>query len=250
MNFFLFSFIAYIAGILTFLAPCTLPIIPIYLSIALQQKFRSLTKHTLLLGSGMALVFIILGVFAGSIGSFVTLHKEIFTFIAGLLFIILGVLMLFGITFDAVLPKQKSFTPLATILYGALMGLAWTGCVGPVLGGILVLAASTGTIVIGGFLLFIYAVGLFTPLLILSIISDYTGKVPRVWKWLHGRIIKLRFGSHYFEMHTTNMVGGLILLVLGVLFLLNGEFSFATFLGSSPQWALNFEDYLRTLVLH
>lgn len=249
MNIIFLSIISYLAGIVTFLAPCTLPILPVYLSMCMKNDFRSLTRHTIYLGLGISIVYIILGVFAGSIGGFITENKLIFMRTIGVLLIIMGIAILFGISFIHQLPQQKKFTPLATILYGVLFGLAWSGCIGPVLGGVLVIASATGTAIQGGFLLFIYAMGMITPLIIISIIADKTEKVPKLWKFLYGKLVTIRIGKKEYYLHTTNILASAIFILLGIFFLVNGTVWLTRSFPDVIDWVFNIEEKLQLMVI-
>ncbi|HIH55462.1 TPA: cytochrome c biogenesis protein CcdA [Candidatus Woesearchaeota archaeon] len=249
MNILFLSIISYVAGIVTFLAPCTLPILPVYLSMCMKNDFRSLTRHTIYLGLGIAIVYIALGVFAGSIGGFITENKLIFMRVVGVLLILIGIAILSGISFIHQLPQQKKFTPLATILYGVLFGLAWSGCIGPVLGGVLVIASATGTVIQGGFLLLMYAMGMITPLIIISIIADRTEKIPKLWRFLYGKLIIIRIGKKECYLHTTNIIASAIFILLGIFFLLNGTEWLTRSFPNIINWVFNIEEKLQLIVI-
>ena len=249
MNIFFLSFISYFAGILTFLAPCTLPILPVYLTMCMKQNFRSLTTHTFYLFLGVALVYVILGVFAGSIGSLLTLHKLFVLKLTGVLLLIIGVLTLFGISFTKGLPLQKNFSPAATILYGTLFAVAWSGCIGPILGGILLLAGATQTALAGAWLLLIYGLGMMTPLFIISIIADRKAKLPKLWRILYGKTVTWSFGKKTFTFHTTNLVTGVLFIALGLFFLFNGGALIGKLFPSGTDWIFSLEDKLQLWVI-
>jgi cytochrome c-type biogenesis protein len=249
MNLFLISLFTYFAGILTFFAPCTLPIIPVYLTMCMKRNFRSLTLHTLYLGIGIAGTYVLFGVFAGTLGSFIVVHKLLFVQITGILLIIIGVLTLFGISFTHALPAQTNFSPTATIIYGALFGLAWSGCIGPVLGGILVIASSSGTAVQGGWLLFVYAAGLLTPLIIISAIADRSKKIPKLWRVLYGKLYTVRIGSKEIILHTTNLVTGALFIILGVFFIANGGAFIIGVLENTPDWVFTAQEKLQVWIV-
>ena len=177
--------IAFIAGVLSFLSPCVLPLIPGYISflsgLSLEELQRSTERGkilrkagltSILFVAGFSVVFIALGASASLVGRFLSRHAEILTRIAGILIVLLG-LHLLGVLKIGWLNvekrlKTKQFSP---GLFGAfLMGLAfafgWTPCIGPILAGILALAATQETVIRGVFLLAVYSMGLGIPFII------------------------------------------------------------------------------------
>ena len=249
MNIFFLSLIAYVAGLLTFLAPCTLPMIPVYLSICMKNNFRSLTLHTTYLAIGIAITYVVFGLFAGTLGNFIAIHKLLFMRLTGALLFLVGIATLFNISFNYFLPAQKKFTPIATMSYGVLFGLAWSGCIGPVLGGILVLAGSTGTAFKGGILLLVYAAGMLTPLFVLSIIADRNKQVPKLWAFLKGKMYTITLGSKEIDFHTTNIITGTLFILLGVFFFVNGTNWLTTMFPGAINTIFSIEDKLQTWVI-
>ena len=249
INLFFLSIVAYIAGLITFLAPCTLPMIPVYLSMCMKNNFRSLTLNTAYLGIGLAGTFVMFGVFAGSLGSFIAINKLIFSRTIGVLIFLVGLATLLGFSLHRIFPQQKGTTPIAIIAYGALFGLAWSGCIGPVLGGIILLASTTGTAMQGGFMLLMYALGLLTPLFILSMVADKTNKVPKIWAFLKGKGYMLKLGGRELYIHTTNIFAGSLFMLLGLFFFFNGTIWLTSMFPGGIDWVYSMEDKLQTWVV-
>jgi cytochrome c-type biogenesis protein len=219
----------------------------VYFSIVLKNNFRSLTLNTFYLGLGIMLVYFALGLFAGTIGTWFMLNKEWFNRIIGGLLITAGVATVFGYTIGKLFPEQKSFTPVATIGYGALFGIAWSGCMGPVVGAILILASATGGALQGGFLLLIYALGMLTPLFILSFIGDRSKKAPRVWKVLRGKGYNFAIGGKTMYLHTTNILTGLLLILVGIFLFFNGAAWFSQLFPGMTEWVFSLQNKLQAI---
>src|SRR5262245_2066390 len=125
--------VMFLGGVLTFLAPCTLPILPAWLAFAAQQsKHGSAAARTLLFGLGVALVFVLLGIFAGTLGTLIATYKKIITMISGLLFILFGVMVLLGKSVPGITIQKTPHQTLAgSFLFGIIFALSWSGCIGP-----------------------------------------------------------------------------------------------------------------------
>lgn len=213
--------IAFIAGILSFLSPCVLPLIPGYISflsgLSLEElqgelERRKIIKKACLSSTffviGFSVVFVSLGASASFMGRFFAAHLKIFTKIAGILIVILG-LHLLGIfkigwlNIDRRL-KIKKFKPglFGAFLIGLAFAFGWTPCIGPILAGILALAATQETVINGMFLLGVYSLGLGIPFII-------TG---------FGVGMCIRFFQRYKRfIRWTESVAGLLLVVIGLL---------------------------------
>jgi cytochrome c-type biogenesis protein len=215
--------LAFLAGILSFLAPCTLPVLPAYLAFAATPTRTGTIARTLSFGLGLVIVFTLLGVLAGSFGALISANKDLIARTAGLLFLILGIMVLSGKELPGFqLKADPSRTIIGSFLFGALFAIAWSGCIGPIVGFALVLAAQTQTAAQGGILLATYAIGLIVPLLIVSAFLD---------KLKGGRFLRLLRGKHVTiagrEYHTTQLITGVMLLVIGTVFLLRIDESLA-----------------------
>jgi cytochrome c-type biogenesis protein len=181
---------AVVAGMLSFLSPCVLPLVPPYLvyltGTSLERFAEAPTKprlrgHTVLAAFifvlGFATVFVALGAGASAIGALLRAYSYVLGKIAGIIIIIMGLHFL-GVTPIAFLMREKRIGVAKPVsLWGAyLMGLAfafgWTPCIGPILGAILAIAGSEATVTRGAALLAIYSLGLGVPFLIAAVAVD------------------------------------------------------------------------------
>lgn len=174
--------IAFFSGILGFLSPCVLPLIPGYIAFVsgvslqeMQQGSRASLPRVIagsaLFVAGFSVIFTLLGASASLAGNFVLEYRSIITRIGGVIVILLGLSMLGWIKIPALYRErrfhlQENRWGLAGALpVGMAFGFAWMPCVGPVLGTILTMAASTDTVQRGAMLLFVYSLGLGLPFL-------------------------------------------------------------------------------------
>jgi cytochrome c-type biogenesis protein len=170
--------IAFAAGVLSFLSPCVLPLIPSYLSLVggvsvqeLGDQRRQRSKifiRTVFFVLGFSTVFILLGVLFSGTGGFLTGATQIVNIVAGSLVILLGLNFVFNfwkfLNFEKRLHMRSSpIGPVGALLLGMAFGAGWTPCVGPILASILFLAGSSGQILEGTLLLAVYSLGLALP---------------------------------------------------------------------------------------
>lgn len=240
---------AFIAGILTFLAPCTLPLVPGYLGFIsgvstndLQDPNKSkLARRKIFLNGvlyviGFSLVFIVLGSLFGLGGAALVKYKIWLSRIGGVFVIFFGLFMM-GILKLPFLNVEKRMSsvkalkpgnPVSSLIFGAAFAFGWTPCVGPILGSILTLAASSATIGQGAFLLAIFSLGLAVPFLIIAAsISSASSYLARLNKYLN----------------TISIVGGAFLVFLGILLLTN---KLGVWIAYFYQW-FNFINYEKLL---
>ena len=167
--------VAFSAGLLSFATPCVLPLVPAYLS---AIGARSTDPRRALLASlpfvlGFSLVFVALGASAGLAGGALTDHRLQLVKLSGIVIVAMGLVMVGLIRLPAL---DRSFAPGlgparasgSSVLLGGAFGLAWTPCIGPVLGSILVLAGAKLTLTQGVVLLLVYGLGLAMPFLLVS----------------------------------------------------------------------------------
>jgi cytochrome c-type biogenesis protein len=180
---------AFLAGLLSFFSPCVLPLMPIYVAQLVgpsvwrtertSLNHSSLRRVTLLHAAafvgGFSLVFIALGATASALGAFLAGHAELLRQIGGALLIVFG-LYVAGVLRIPLLGRERRFSlrfgqasyP-ASFVVGMAFGLGWTPCVGPILAGILLIAAQAATLQYGVLLLAVYSLGLGIPFLALGI---------------------------------------------------------------------------------
>lgn len=212
----------FIAGLLSFFAPCIVPLLPVYvshLSVNLAGgesktfKILGLTLHPMLIFktfifvSGISTTFIILGFGAGALGS--VINTTWFIRICGVIVIILGIHQtgLIHLKFlerekRIELKRSKRQDMLGTYLLGLTFSFGWTPCIGPVLGAVLGLSASEGHAIYGAWLMFIYALGLMIPFMIMAVFSDIVlSKIKNLRK----------------HMGKIKIAGGVIIILMGIL---------------------------------
>lgn len=180
------SIVAFTAGILTFLSPCILPLVPSFIAYItgvsysdLKDEHKHITKkmlsHTMLFILGFSVVFILMGLTATAVGK-VLFHYQKFIRIGGGLLIILFGLTLTGIFKIGFMEKDhhlnihtKKATYLGSFLVGVTFAAAWTPCAGPIFGSILVIAGTKGNIAEGAKLLALYSTGIGVPFILMAL---------------------------------------------------------------------------------
>ncbi len=229
-------FVAFLAGIISFLSPCILPVIPSYLAfitgisleeLSQQESLKKVRKkviaNSLMFILGFSILFITLGASATFLGKSLFRNIRWFEIIGGVLVIILGLHFagIFRLKFldreKKIHLKKKPLGYLGTCLVGMAFGAGWTPCVGPILGAILTMAATTQDILKGITLLIFYSAGLGLPFLLSAVI-------------LHKFFEYFKTIRKYFKV--ISIVGGVLLIIVGIL-LISGYFSsLSGFLGA------------------
>jgi cytochrome c-type biogenesis protein len=216
-------FAALAAGIVSFLSPCVLPLVPGYLSAVTgvsaaeldDAGWRRVLGPSLLFVASFSTIFILLGLTATGLGSALQDHKELLTKVAGWLIIAMGVLFVASLFIarlnrewhvDALLERAGRGGP---IVAGAAFAIAWTPCIGPTLGAILSAASLSGSAGRGAFLLAVYSAGLAIPFILTAVAFSRMTTAFAVVKRHYQAIVAL---------------GGLILIAMGVL-IVSGELS-------------------------
>ncbi|MBI2668677.1 cytochrome c biogenesis protein CcdA [Candidatus Woesearchaeota archaeon] len=208
--------IAFVAGMLGILSPCILPFLPAYFSYTFKEK-KNLTLMTLVFFAGFSLVFVSLGLAAGFLGeqTLVVLQKGWLVTIGGILLLFLGALTLLGKGFGSWFTFSQKFSndlP-GTFLFGLSFALGWTACLGPILAGILGIGAILGNMWQAALLLFFYSLGNFVPLFLLSFFYDRFNLSEK--SWMKGRMLSFTLWGKQREIHSTNLISGLLLLIVG-----------------------------------
>ena len=224
---------AFLAGIVSFLSPCVLPLVPGYVSLISgtgaaavenqQRAFGKVMLNSLMFVMGFSIVFIMLGAAATTVGQWTAQYRRELTYLAGIVIIVFG-LHLTGILKIKYLYADKrmhnvqgSSSAWGSFAVGFAFAFGWTPCIGPILTTILTFAASEGTVAKGVLLLAIYSAGLAVPFLLTSLGID---------RFL---AFYTRFRRH---LHTVEVLSGILLIVIGALVLtrrltmLSGYFSF------------------------
>jgi cytochrome c-type biogenesis protein len=230
--------LAFSAGVLTFLSPCVLPLVPVYLSYLTGSAIggeetpqrSTVFFHALFFGLGFSLVFVLLfGLPVGYLGRFLARFTPILVKIGGLLLIVFGLHTTGLIQIPFLLMERRmevgmgrSPTYLRSLLVGMTFGAGWTPCVGPLLGAILTLALDAQSVWQAVFFLLVYSMGLGIPFLLVALLlTTATG-------WLR------QLNRH---LHIVSAISGAFLIIVGLL-LLTGTFQNlnSLFLGFTPSW--------------
>ena len=202
-------FISFLEGIITFISPCLLPMLPIYISYFAGGGERS-TKKTVVNALGFVLgftvVFTVLGALAGTLGSFLIKYQTIVNIVCG------AVVIFFGLNFLGVLKlnlfrgmsgeiETENMGFFSAMLFGMIFSVGWTPCVGAFLGSALMLASTQGHILKGVLMLLCYSLGLGIPFLISAVLIDK----------LKGAFL---FIKKNYQM--INMICGIFLIIVGI----------------------------------
>ena len=239
------------AGLLSFVSPCTLPILPAYLAYTFEASKENVKGMTLSFFLGLALIFSFLGMTATLVGNFFKSNLTIFSQVAGIVIIFFGGYILLGKGFSGLKIRQnKPTTHLSAFIFGGVFALSWTPCIGPILVAVLVLASTSGSALIGGLLLFGYAVGIALPLLLFSTYLSRTDKTGKIWKIIKGKELQLSIGKRTIRIHTTSLVSGLLFIIIGYLIFSGLLFTFNQYIGtvSFQKWIFLLEDQLLNFI--
>lgn len=198
---------AIVAGALSFLSPCVLPLVPGYLALmsglsvsevenATPPRRAALVFNALLFVAGFSVVFVAFGAVASQLGSVLLAHRDLLARVAGVLIIAMGVLVS-GVLRNPLLMAEKRFRvspaalgPFAAPVMGMAFAFGWTPCIGPILASVLALAAAGQTLGSGVALLALYSLGLGVPFVVAALAF---GPLRTSWKWFvrHGRTVDL-----------------------------------------------------------
>lgn len=184
------TLLAFLAGVFSFVSPCTLPILPAYFAFATQSGRSRIAVNTVAFMFGVALMFSLLGASASALGRLVIQSQELLLLFGGAIVMIFGVMSLLGKGFTGFSRQQSATTDSGTrssFVFGLTFSLGWSSCVGPILGVILTLAASTGNVGRGMLLLFVYALGLGLPLILVSTFFGQASRNSLFWRLLRGK---------------------------------------------------------------
>jgi cytochrome c-type biogenesis protein len=221
--------ISFTAGLLSFLSPCVLPLIPSYVTFVtglsledVQHRRRTALIHSLLFVLGFTLIFLSLGATATALGRLLGYHRDWIGRIGGVLVILLGFYLL-GIFNIGALSRERRFhiadKPvgyLGTVLVGIAFGAGWTPCIGPILGGVLTYTASSADLGRGMVLLTAYSLGLAVPFIAAALaVERFLGFFQR-------------FRTH---MAWVSRAAGVLLIAVGILMVTN----YMTILSSAMQ---------------
>ena len=206
-------FLLFLEGIITFISPCILPLLPLYISyFAGGNEKKSKSKYNAIVNSlgfvlGFTIIFTLLGTLAGTFGVFIKEKNVIINLLGGF------IVVLFGANYMGVLKipflerslrmstKIKTFKFLSSIVFGMIFAIGWTPCVGVFLGSALMIAVNSQDVVKGTIMLLIYSIGLGIPFVICAILID---KLKETFNFIK---------SNY---KVINMISGIILVIIGI----------------------------------
>lgn len=211
--------VAFSAGVLSFLSPCVLPLIPSYVTFItgmsldeVQRSRRAALVHSLLFILGFTIIFLALGATASVLGRVLLAAREWIARIGGALIIVFGLYLLGVFNIRAFARERrvhladKPVGYFGTVLVGVAFGAGWTPCIGPILGSILIYTSSAADLQRGLLLLFVYSLGLAIPFLLAALLID--------------RFLAA-FARFRGAMVWVNRVGGVLLIAIGILLLTN-----------------------------
>ena len=210
--------IAFGAGLISFLSPCVLPLIPGYISYISGQSLQEILNKKeinffplILFCSGFSTVFVLLGASASFLGQTLLQNSEVLRILAGIVIIIfslqlIGIINIPYLNFEKRFDAKESRNILFPYVIGVAFGFGWTPCIGPILGSILALASIEETLTRAVILLILYSLGLAIPF----VLSGYL--IQRF----------LLFSKNFRKnINLISKIGGIILLVTGILILTN-----------------------------
>jgi cytochrome c-type biogenesis protein len=201
--------ISFLEGIITFISPCLLPMLPIYVSYFAGGGKRE-NKKTIMCATGFVLgftiVFVCMGALAGTVGSFLKEYENIVNIVSGIVVIMFGLNFLNVINLNIFKGSKKNIDTsnmgfFSSILFGIVFSVGWTPCVGAFLGSALVLASQQGKVLVGVMMLLCYSIGLGVPFIISAVLID-----------------RLKSTFNFIKKHykVINAVSGGILILVGI----------------------------------
>ena len=202
--------IAFLEGVITFISPCLLPMLPIYISYFAgggERTAGKTLKGALGFVTGFTLVFVALGALAGTVGSFLREYQTAVNIVTGLIVIFFGLNFLGVFKLELFRGSSRNLDTqnmnfFSAMLFGMIFSVGWTPCVGAFLGSALMLASQQAHVVEGMMMLLAYSLGLGIPFILSAVLIDY---LKTAFNWIK---------RHY---KTINAVSGVLLVLIGVL---------------------------------
>ena len=202
--------ITFLEGLISFISPCTLPMLPVYVSYFAggEAESRRIFPRALSFVLGFTLVFSLLGLFAGTLGAALSAHRRVVDVVCGALVIVFGLSFLGLIPlrfFRGVSSAHDAGSVLSAFVFGMIYSLSLTPCIGAFLGSALMLAASVGGAWRGFLLLLVYSLGMGVPFVLSAVLID-----------------RLRGAFSFIKRHyrTVNLICGCFLIVVGIAMIL------------------------------
>ena len=202
--------ISFLEGIITFISPCLLPMLPIYISYFAgggERTTAKTLKGAVGFVTGFTIVFVMLGALAGTVGSFLREYQTTVNIISGLIVIIFGLNFLGVFKLNIFKGNQRSVKTdnmgfFSAMLLGIIFSVGWTPCVGAFLGSALMLASQQGHIAEGMLMLLSYSLGLGIPFILSAVLIDY---LKSAFNWIK-RNYKI-----------INLISGSLLVIIGIM---------------------------------
>ncbi len=223
--FLILAMLAFVGGLLSFLSPCTLPILPAYFAFAFQSGRKQIAINTVVFMLGLASMFALLGASASVLGRLLLQNQQLLLLFGGSLVLVFGVMSLLGNGFtgmsqstDAAVDNRSMW---GSFIFGLTFAVGWSSCVGPILGAVLTLAAQTASVGSGAMLLFIYALGLGLPLIIVSTFFGRASRDSLLWRTMRGK-------GWDVTVHMV-LVGSIWALAIWRILVAAGEYAFRNF---------------------
>lgn len=202
--------VSFLEGIITFISPCLLPMLPLYISYFAgggERSTRKTLKGAFGFVAGFSIVFMMLGALAGTVGSFLREYQTVVNVVSGVIVIFFGLnflgvfkLNLFkGIQTDV---KTDNMGFFSAMVFGMIFSIGWTPCVGTFLGSALLLASQQSHVVAGTLMLLAYSLGLGIPFILSAVLIDY---LKSAFNWIK---------KNY---KIINLVSGILLIIIGVM---------------------------------
>lgn len=209
-------FVSFLEGVITFISPCLLPMLPVYISYFAgggERETKKTVKNSLGFVLGFTAVFVVMGALAGTLGSFLQKYKTAVNIVTGLVVIFFGLnflgvfkINIFKGTNNKVRTDNLGF--FSSMLFGMVFSIGWTPCVGAFLGSALMLASQQGKVLTGIIMLLLYSLGLGIPFVISAVLID-----------------KLKGAFNFIKKNykIINIVCGVLLILVGI-FMATGMF--------------------------
>jgi len=202
--------ISFLEGIITFISPCLLPMLPIYITYFVgggQRKWQKTLVGALGFVSGFTTVFVAMGALAGTVGSFLVKYQMAVNIVSGLIVILFGLNFLGVIKWNLFRGNMKEVNTdnmnfFSAALFGIVFSIGWTPCVGAFLGSALMLASSQGSVLIGVLMLLCYSLGLGIPFIISALLIEQ---------------LKTAFDFIKKHYNIINKISGILLIIMGIL---------------------------------
>lgn len=203
-------FIAFLEGLITFISPCLLPMLPVYVSYfagGSEQSTKKTLKNSLGFVLGFTIVFVALGALAGTLGSFLQKYRLFMNILTGLIVVFFGLnfLGIFKLNIFKGINKSVDKNNLgffSSMLFGMIFSIGWTPCVGAFLGSALALASQQGKVLTGIIMLMAYSLGLGVPFVLSAVLIDK---------------LKSTFNFIKKNYKTINIISGGLLIIIGLL---------------------------------